>query len=58
VLTKTHLLSFKERVTNGNYDNPTEVIPMKSCQTVKSSDEETNKEDTFVSEHALLITPF
>ena len=47
VLTKTHLLSFKERVTNGKYDNPTEVIPMKSCQTVKSSDEETNKEDTF-----------
>merc|ERR1712039_1056569 len=47
VLTKTHLLSFKERVTNGRYENPTEVIPMKSCQTVKSSDDETNKPDTF-----------
>merc|ERR1719469_544941 len=54
VLTKTHLLSFKEKVTNGNYDNPTEVIPMTSCQTVKSSEDETNKPDTFV--RLILVT--
>ena len=48
VLTKTHLLSFKEKVSDGCYDNPTEVIPLASCQTVKSAEDETNKPDTFV----------
>ena len=46
VLTKTHVLSFaEERV----YKNPTEVIPMSSCQTVKSVEEEINKQNAFLS---------
>ena len=44
MLTKTHILSFRdERV----YTNPTEVIPMSSCQTVKSVEEEINKQFAF-----------
>ena len=40
MLTKTHILSFRdERV----YKNPTEVITMSTCQTVKSVEEEINK---------------
>jgi len=45
VLTKNHILSFKdERV----YKNPTEVILIASCSTVKSVEEEINKPNAFV----------
>ena len=40
VLTKTHILSFKDEKV---YKNPTEVIVMSTCQTVKSVEEEINK---------------
>eukprot|EP00347_Sterkiella_histriomuscorum_P021365 403334236 len=44
VLTKSHILSFKdERV----YKNPTEVILISSCSTVKSVEEEINKPNAF-----------
>jgi len=41
VLTKTHILSFRDEKI---YKNPTEVIPMASCQTVKSVEEEINRQ--------------
>ena len=44
VLTKDHLLTFREK---GSLVNPTEVIKMDSCSTVKSSDDEVNKEFSF-----------
>ena len=44
VLTKDHLLTFREK---GSYTNPTEAIKMDSCSTVKSSDDEINKEFSF-----------
>ena len=50
VLTKDSLLTFREK---GNYSSPTEVIRMETCSTVKSCDEEINKEYSFVSEHRL-----
>jgi len=40
VLTKKHLLTFKDEVS---YKNPTEVIEMQSCHTVKTADDETYK---------------
>lgn len=46
MLTKTHILSFKDEKV---YKNPTEVIPMKECQTVKSVEEEINRQFSFVS---------
>ena len=46
VLTKDYLLTYRER---GNFANPTESIKMDSCSTVKSSDDEINKEYSFVS---------
>ena len=52
VLTKTHLLTFKEKITDGNYKNPTEVIPMKICSTVKSCEDETKKPESFKLEVA------
>ena len=52
VLTKTHLLTFKAKITNGNYTNPTEVIPMKICSTVKSCEDETKKPESFKLEVA------
>ena len=47
VLTKEYLLTYRER---GNYSNPTESIKMDTCSTVKSSDDEINKEFSFVSD--------
>ena len=47
VLTRNHLCTFKD---NTNFNQPTEVIQMESCCTVKSSDEEINKQYSFVSE--------
>lgn len=44
VLTKDYLLTFRER---GTYTNPTEAIRMETCSTVKSSDDEINKEFSF-----------
>lgn len=45
VLTKNHILSYKDEKV---YKNPTEVIPISSCCTVKSVDEELNLANTFV----------
>ena len=46
VLTKDYLLTFSQK---GNYSTPTESIRMEGCSTVKSSDDEINKEFSFVS---------
>ena len=46
VLTKDHLLTF---ANNTNLTQPTEVIKMDICCTVKSSDDEINKQHSFVS---------
>ena len=46
MLTKTHILSFKDAQV---YKNPTEVIIISSCSTVKSVEEEINKPNAFVS---------
>ena len=46
MLTKKYLLTFREGNT---YENPTEVIEMTTASTVKSADEETMKENSFVS---------
>lgn len=46
VLTKTHILSYKEERV---YKDPTEIILMNTCSTVKSADEEINKPNAFVS---------
>lgn len=39
------MLTFKD---NTNYSNPTEVIEMIQCSTVKSADDETFKTNSFV----------
>ena len=44
VLTKNHLCTFAQK---GSLANPTETILMGSCSTVKSSDDEINKEYSF-----------
>ena len=45
VLTRTHILSFKDEKV---YKNPTEIIPIGTCCTVKSVEEEINKANAFV----------
>jgi len=45
VLTKSHILSYKDERL---YKNPTEAIPMSTCCTVKSVEEEINKPNAFV----------
>ena len=45
MLTKNYFVSFKEEK---NYKNPTEVVPMNTCCTVKSVEEEVNKPNAFV----------
>ena len=49
VLTKENLCTFKD---NSNFNAPTEVIKMDTCCTVKSSDEEINKQFSFVSDES------
>ncbi|CAE8693880.1 unnamed protein product [Polarella glacialis] len=44
VLTPQYLCSFKAQ---GDYRNPTEVIRLRECSTVKSADEDTGKENSF-----------
>mmetsp|Transcript_11078 Transcript_11078/g.21437 ORF Transcript_11078/g.21437 Transcript_11078/m.21437 type:complete len:120 (+) Transcript_11078:89-448(+) len=44
VLTPQYLCSFK---TQGENRNPTEAIRLRECQTVKSADEDTGKENSF-----------
>ncbi len=44
VLTNTHLCSFKDQ---GQYINPTECLCLRECSTVKSADEETQRENSF-----------
>merc|ERR1719238_379619 len=44
VLTPQYLCSFK---TQGDYRNPTEAIRLRECQTVKSADDDTGKENSF-----------
>ncbi len=46
VLTKKYLLSFKDEVS---YKDPTEVLEMLYCTTVKSADDESYKHNSFVS---------
>ena len=57
VLTKKHLLTFKDELS---YKNPTEVIEMQECKTVKTADEESYKPNSLVSysQPALLIKLF
>lgn len=45
VLTSDSLMSFKERKT---YKSPTEVIDLKDIATIKSCDDETHREASFV----------
>lgn len=52
MLTKTHILSFKDEHV---YKNPTEIIPMTSCCTVKSVEEEINKQFSFVSNNYIVF---
>ena len=51
VLTKSHILSYKDERL---YKNPTEAIPMSTCCTVKSVEEEINKPNAFVFSNILL----
>mmetsp|Transcript_2754 Transcript_2754/g.3330 ORF Transcript_2754/g.3330 Transcript_2754/m.3330 type:complete len:123 (+) Transcript_2754:78-446(+) len=44
VLTSQYLCSFKDQ---GDIRNPTEVIRLRDCSTVKSADEETGKDNSF-----------
>ena len=53
VLTKEYLFTFREE---GDFTSPTESIKMDQCCTVKSSDDEINKEFTFVSAYLLGLT--
>ena len=53
MLTSSNLLTFRDK---GDYTQPTEVIPMSGCSTVKSSDEEINKTNSFVSAGEKVIT--
>ena len=55
MLTRTHILSYKDEHV---YKNPTEIIPMTSCCTVKSVEEEINKPNAFVSAVYILIALF
>ena len=45
VLTKKFLFTFRD---DQSYSNPTEVIEMQECQTVKTADDELGKANTFV----------
>ena len=46
VLTKTHIYTFKkERV----YDKPTETLVLKFCTTVKSAEQELNKQNNEIN---------
>lgn len=49
VLTPHTLYSFKEFKV---YKNPTEVISLKSINTIKSAEDETNKPHTFVNKQS------
>jgi len=44
VLTPQYLCSFKEQ---GQFHNPTEVIRLRECATVKSAEDETGRENSF-----------
>eukprot|EP01057_Protomagalhaensia_wolfi_P003417 Protomagalhaensia_wolfi_Nauph_80__3416@NODE_346_length_2715_cov_412_428625_g227_i1_p3_GENE_NODE_346_length_2715_cov_412_428625_g227_i1NODE_346_length_2715_cov_412_428625_g227_i1_p3_ORF_typecomplete_len127_score18_26PH/PF00169_29/2_5e21PH_9/PF15410_6/5_1e09PH_11/PF15413_6/0_00012PH_8/PF15409_6/6_6e06PH_3/PF14593_6/1_9e05PH_13/PF16652_5/0_0004PH_15/PF17339_2/0_00091PH_6/PF15406_6/0_062_NODE_346_length_2715_cov_412_428625_g227_i114741854 len=44
VLTKTHLCSYKQP---GNYENPTEVLPLSHCTTVRSAEDDVQKANVF-----------
>ena len=41
------MLTYKDN--NGDWRNPTENIPINNCCTVKSSDDELNLKNTYVS---------
>ena len=47
ILMKTHMLTYKEN--DGNWQSPTEIIPINNCCTVKSADDELNVMNSFVS---------
>ena len=44
MLTKTHIFTFKDEKV---YKNPTEIVHISQCQTVKSVEEEINKPNAF-----------
>ena len=46
VLTPTGIYSFK---TKDDYKSPTESIPLKDCNTIKSAEDEIHKENSFVN---------
>ena len=52
MLTPTYILSFKDEKI---YKNPTEIIPINTCCTVKSVEEEINKPNSFVWFIAMII---
>eukprot|EP00928_Gymnodinium_smaydae_P067208 TRINITY_DN50150_c0_g1_i1.p2 TRINITY_DN50150_c0_g1~~TRINITY_DN50150_c0_g1_i1.p2 ORF type:complete len:122 (+),score=26.99 TRINITY_DN50150_c0_g1_i1:74-439(+) len=45
VLTQQYVCTFKNQ--GGDYRNPTEVIRLRECSTVKSADEDTGRENAF-----------
>lgn len=51
VLTSKYLLTFPD---NQSYKNPTEVIEMSACTTVKSAEDETYKPNSFVSNYHII----
>ena len=53
ILLKTNILTYKDN--SGDWKNPTENIPITNCCTVKSSDDELNLKNTFVSKTIYLF---
>jgi len=52
VLTKEYFFTFKDSVS---YVNPTEVFEMQQCTTVKTADDESYKQYSFVSDALLTL---
>ncbi len=52
MLTKNHILSYKDEKV---YKNPTEIIQISQCCTVKSVEEEINKAHSFVRHKVEII---
>ena len=55
VLTPHVLMTFKERKT---YNSPTEIIPLKAITSIKSADEESAKEFSFVNFYSWLANRY
>ena len=52
VLTPTGIYSFKNK---DDYKSPTESIPLKDCNTIKSAEDEIHKENSFVYHFSYLL---